>query len=1114
MSEKDLTRWNRSGLSRLNYLNGNAATFLEEIRAALEQRFTGSWQGKLDPPETGSDLEDDEEWIQQATNTFLIEQYRGERGDIGWELARAFVRSCHVLTGHLNAHANETFLRTATQWDYIRKMVAMLDYRPAGAASATTLLAIQAKSNASGKIAKGLQVRHRSVTGGMPIVFETLEDIEINSDYNLFQVDGHNRSPKELGKAEISADESKIEKSPWLAARKAPVFIHDSVLILEDSIGSQADAAWIIAKQDQYLKLAHESTQWTEWKLGEVRLKSSPRFKRLPWMNGEAVRRATKPHGISKGSVIAWRAMGETNKYAWCFAEIKNADSLSLELVKDEEKFEMFVDENGDEAYFKDDIWPLFNDESFNKIEVKRATKITGSFAVPANSDAEKRIGNLAKFTAANIIPKGTDVAGSTEIPIFGNPNEAPDEPRDPVSWHDMTDTDLKNFIIWLFGAIGFSPGFPISPKMLITIGAMLKIDDSRIPSTGQLVFEAFLDIFGGGAGDKITIPNSPPNPDDVKPPALFRFWVNGDVDEDSWQDDDSFTGRLPRRDAEVQAEFWYLPKEEKGGGDIKLGPNTPKNILLINKSDDNWFFFNGRPTGLIEGNWVAAKFKDERWYAAKIERIQLLKEPTDDGPVIDDTTIPPDRHQHPAAFALKLARLNRPVDEHEKPLEMIELNADFRHTGEPLGAERNEKDLETPLVLTPCPKNLTVGRTLNLTVGRTLLAVNDSGETLKVRVESFDPKTCALIFKPSLPDSFNQGNLKLFGNVVLAGHGERRPAVSLGAGVGVQRQNFLILDKTEVSTVPDKRMAGGVREDLAVHIGDEQWQQVANFDHSEPTDPHFTVTTTEEGFLNLQFGDDRQGRTLPAGTNNVRVDYRVGAGRRGSVPAGSLEKLVQPHPLVESVSQPFEAIGGEDMEPPEQMRERAPASLLALERAVSISDFEQLAMQHRSVWQARAFYYIGAAGLRDKVEVIVALAEGKELVDENLNEEITDYLQQRAVPTVQVVVESYDPIEIDVKINFRLNSAIYEESQVVTDVKNALVEAFSVERRRINQALHLSEIYAVVEKVPGVEDSTCAFLDDKLEPTEQQLILSGMKKIVFIANEDALTCVPGEYQP
>ena len=50
MSErKDLTRWNRAGLSSFTYVDGNAVEYLELLRRELAARFTG-----IDQPGTAS----------------------------------------------------------------------------------------------------------------------------------------------------------------------------------------------------------------------------------------------------------------------------------------------------------------------------------------------------------------------------------------------------------------------------------------------------------------------------------------------------------------------------------------------------------------------------------------------------------------------------------------------------------------------------------------------------------------------------------------------------------------------------------------------------------------------------------------------------------------------------------------------------------------------------------------------------------------------------------------------------------------------------------------------------------------------------------------------------
>jgi hypothetical protein len=52
---KDLTRWNRSGLSRLRYVNGTALTYLEFLRRTMMRRFVdeagqGKWTALGAPP--------------------------------------------------------------------------------------------------------------------------------------------------------------------------------------------------------------------------------------------------------------------------------------------------------------------------------------------------------------------------------------------------------------------------------------------------------------------------------------------------------------------------------------------------------------------------------------------------------------------------------------------------------------------------------------------------------------------------------------------------------------------------------------------------------------------------------------------------------------------------------------------------------------------------------------------------------------------------------------------------------------------------------------------------------------------------------------------------------
>ena len=165
------------------------------------------------------------------------------------------------------------------------------------------------------------------------------------------------------------------------------------------------------------------------------------------------------------------------------------------------------------------------------------------------------------------------------------------------------------------------------------------------------------------------------------------------------------------------------------------------------------------------------------------------------------------------------------------------------------------------------------------------------------------------------------------------------------------------------MSFTADATKSSGVAAAIEVELAGRDWEQVSTLKDSAPDDHHYTIRMTEEGFVKILFGDGEYGRRLASGKNNIRVRYRVGSGLAGNVPVGGLEKPVNPHPLVDAVRQPLPAAGGGDMEDVASLRENAPPTLLALERAASFSDFSHLAAAQSSVWQARTYTRILHAG-------------------------------------------------------------------------------------------------------------------------------------------------------
>ncbi len=251
-----------------------------------------------------------------------------------------------------------------------------------------------------------------------------------------------------------------------------------------------------------------------------------------------------------------------------------------------------------------------------------------------------------------------------------------------------------------------------------------------------------------------------------------------------------------------------------------------------------------------------------------------------------------------------------------------------------------------------------------------------------------------------------------LYGNVVAASHGETQPEKILGNGDASRTHQRFGLPADDISWVADAGFASGVRADLSLRVGERAWEQVEALADSGPEDHHYQVEVDEDGVLWACFGDGRNGRRLPTGADNVRVRYRTGYGEDGNLAPQGLTKIARPNPLVEGFAAPLAASGGADKESSESLRESAPATVLALQRAVSLDDFTHLAAHHSMVWQARAFEKMPDRPARPLIEVVVVAAGGATFsTGAETGELIRSYLAAHAAPGTPVTVVSYQPL-------------------------------------------------------------------------------------------------------
>src|SRR5690606_16997510 len=279
-----------------------------------------------------------------------------------------------------------------------------------------------------------------------------------------------------------------------------------------------------------------------------------------------------------------------------------------------------------------------------------------------------------------------------------------------------------------------------------------------------------------------------------------------------------------------------------------------------------------------------------------------------------------------------------------------------------------------------------------------------------------------------------------------------------------------------------------GVRASVTVQVDDRVWTQVDSLRDSESTDTHFETTLNEDHQLLVRFGDGIHGQRLPTGTNNLILQARFGVGIEGNLPAASLNKLKKPHPLVESVIQPEAATGGGDLETGESLRELAPASVLTLERAVSIADYGHIAQRHASIWQARSYALPDTPRATDRVEVVLVPAGGGAL-SPDFKTNMKTYLEGFSRPGVWVHIEGYQAILLDLRIKLRVDINAYDGDKIAELVRVSLLDSFSLQKAVLAEPLYLSRVYQVVEAVEGVENvdvfiNPDGFVDENLSGT------------------------------
>lgn len=241
-----------------------------------------------------------------------------------------------------------------------------------------------------------------------------------------------------------------------------------------------------------------------------------------------------------------------------------------------------------------------------------------------------------------------------------------------------------------------------------------------------------------------------------------------------------------------------------------------------------------------------------------------------------------------------------------------------------------------------------------------------------------------------------------------------------LGTGTAQPDQLYSLVNKPVIS--------GSLKLDVEEGQRWAEWKEVDGFHASQPDDRHFVVDL-EAG--EVRFGNGLQGLPPQIGQRVRARGYRYGGGAEGNVAPKAISKLVE-FPDVKVVN-PLRAHGGAAAESIRDALSRIPGELRRRDRAVTATDFQELALATPGADVGRAeclprFYpptkQSEAAGV---VSVVVwpredATHPNAPLPDRNLLRAVCQWLDLRRLVTTElyVIPPTYRQVAVSVALQVK----------------------------------------------------------------------------------------------
>jgi hypothetical protein len=313
-----------------------------------------------------------------------------------------------------------------------------------------------------------------------------------------------------------------------------------------------------------------------------------------------------------------------------------------------------------------------------------------------------------------------------------------------------------------------------------------------------------------------------------------------------------------------------------------------------------------------------------------------------------------------------------------------------------------------------------------------------------------------------------------------------------------------------------------------SIQVGGQlfDWESVTDLLASPPTARRFVVEVDNDGASHLRFGDDEYG-LRPAGATIFSLRYRVGNGRGGNVAAEALAHVEQPAaapnwPGVLQVFNPIPARDGTEPETVDEVRRFAPAAFRARQlRAVTAADYADKAREAGGVagaqaefrWTGSWFTVFVAIDPASEIDLITERG-GRAQLRPEFARRVLAYLDRVRLAgyDLELRAAEYVPLELHVRLCVCTDHFRADVIQAVVEALSSQIRGdgsfgfFHSSRWTFGDPVYLSQVYAAIESVPGVDSAEVTtfrrFSRDPEGELERGVLPIGLWEIARLDND------------